>query len=94
MAHPDHIVPEEELATIQIVEPVYPLTAGLPPKVLRKAIEAALERAARAAGMDRCRASSSARHGPAGCEALRAAHHPQGEADLSTLIAAAHAARL
>ena len=41
MVHPDHIVPEDELANIQIVEPVHPMTAGLPPKVLRKAIEAA-----------------------------------------------------
>ena len=42
MVHPDHMVPAEELAQIQIVEPVYPMTAGLAPKVLRKAIDAAL----------------------------------------------------
>ncbi len=45
MAHPDHIVPVGELAGLQMVEPVYPLTEGLTPKPVAKAIKAALERA-------------------------------------------------
>jgi ATP-dependent DNA helicase RecG len=45
MVHPDHVVPAEDLAQIQIVEPVYPMTAGLPPKTLRKAIDAAIGKA-------------------------------------------------
>ena len=32
MVHPDHIVPEDELANIQIVEPVHPMTAGTRPQ--------------------------------------------------------------
>ncbi|MDY0883120.1 ATP-dependent DNA helicase RecG [Dongia soli] len=44
MVHPDHIVPAEELESLQRLEPVYPLTAGLPAKTLRKAIDAALTR--------------------------------------------------
>ncbi len=44
MVHPDHIVPVAEAASLPAVEPVYPLTAGLSPKVLRKALQAALER--------------------------------------------------
>jgi len=45
MTHPDHIVTVNELASVQRVEPVYPLTAGLSAKVLDKAIHGALERA-------------------------------------------------
>ncbi len=45
MIHPDHIVPPGEAARIRIVEPVYPLTEGLTPKPLAKAIRAALDRA-------------------------------------------------
>ena len=44
MVHPDHIVTAEELESLQRLEPVYPLTAGLPAKTLRKAIDAALTR--------------------------------------------------
>lgn len=45
MLHPDHILKPEEADTLPPVEPVYPLTAGLSPKTLRKAVLAALERA-------------------------------------------------
>ena len=45
MTHPDHIVTVADKASVQRVEPVYPLTAGLSAKVLDKAIRAALERA-------------------------------------------------
>ncbi|MHB0950320.1 MAG: ATP-dependent DNA helicase RecG [Allorhizobium sp.] len=44
MVHPDYIVKASEADALPLVEPVYPLTAGLSPKVLRKAIEHALER--------------------------------------------------
>ena len=44
MPHPDHIVPPEEAESIRRVEPVYPMTAGLSPKTLGKAIAAALDR--------------------------------------------------
>ena len=42
--HPDHIVPPAERGEVQGVEPVYPLTAGLVLKVVRKALRAALSR--------------------------------------------------
>jgi ATP-dependent DNA helicase RecG len=45
MTHPDYIVPLADLESLQKVEPVYPLTAGLTPKVLGKAIREALARA-------------------------------------------------
>ncbi|HBF31682.1 ATP-dependent DNA helicase RecG [Rhizobium sp.] len=44
MVHPDFMVKASEAATMPLVEPVYPLTAGLSPKVLRKAIDHAVER--------------------------------------------------
>ena len=84
MVHPDHIVPEDELATIQVVEPVYPMTAGLPPKVLRKAIEAALERLPKLPEwIDN--AILKQRQWDGWAEALRAAHRPQSDGELSTL---------
>jgi len=43
MVHPDHIVAESEADSLPLIEPVYPLTAGLSPKLLRRAIESALD---------------------------------------------------
>ncbi len=45
MTHPDHIAPLAEIDRIRTVEPVYPLTAGLAPKTLARAIANALDRA-------------------------------------------------
>ncbi len=44
MAHPDYIVAPEARADLPLLEPVYPLTAGLSNKVLQKAARQALER--------------------------------------------------
>jgi ATP-dependent DNA helicase RecG len=44
MAHPDYIVAPEARAELPLLEPVYPLTAGLSGKVLLKAVRQALER--------------------------------------------------
>jgi ATP-dependent DNA helicase RecG len=44
MPHPDYIVAPEARAELPLLEPVYPLTAGLSGKVLLKAVRAALER--------------------------------------------------
>ncbi len=43
ITHPDHIVTIEEISKVKIVEPVYPLTAGLTIKVLSKAIQGGLD---------------------------------------------------
>ncbi len=45
MTHPDLIAGPEETDDVIGVEPVYPLTAGLNPRPLRRAIKGALERA-------------------------------------------------
>lgn len=44
MVHPDHIALASEADNLPLVEPVYPLTAGLSGKVLRRAIGNALSR--------------------------------------------------
>src|SRR5205823_1209418 len=45
MVHPDRVVAEADLATLPLVEPVYPLTEGLGLNIARRAAEAALARA-------------------------------------------------
>ncbi|MBB3658666.1 ATP-dependent DNA helicase RecG [Rhizobium sp. BK650] len=44
MVHPDYIVKASDAENLPLVEPIYPLTAGLSPKTLRKIIEVALSR--------------------------------------------------
>ena len=44
MVHPDHVAPAGAAADLPLVEPVYPLTAGLSPKVLRRAVGQAMSR--------------------------------------------------
>ncbi|MER0240317.1 ATP-dependent DNA helicase RecG [Fulvimarina sp. MAC8] len=44
MVHPDFVAPLAEAETLSLVEPIYPLTAGLSGKVLRRAIAQALEK--------------------------------------------------
>lgn len=42
MVHPDHIARLDDAVSLPLVEPVYPLTAGLSPKVLARGVEDAL----------------------------------------------------
>ncbi len=44
ITHPDHILTADEFADMPLIEPVYPLTAGLSHKVLGRAIRTAFER--------------------------------------------------
>lgn len=44
MIHPDYMVKASEAENLPLVEPIYPMTAGLSAKLLRKVIEAALVR--------------------------------------------------
>jgi ATP-dependent DNA helicase RecG len=44
IAHPDHIVSREEFAKLPLIEPVYPLSAGVSPRALGRAIRSSLER--------------------------------------------------
>ncbi len=84
MTHPDHIVEESERDGIAIVEPVYPLTAGLSARQVVKLVRAALDRApALEEWLD---PSLSARQGwKSWRAALEDVHAPTDEAGLSPL---------
>jgi ATP-dependent DNA helicase RecG len=75
MVHPDRVVDAEGFATMALTEPVHGLTEGLYPRVLAKAIDAALAKLPALpdwlAGVDTHMPSL-----PGFAEALRAAHHP------------------
>ncbi len=81
MTHPDHIASAEAAATLQTIEPVYPLTAGLYRKSLAKAISAAIARAPELP--EWLEPAFCARNRwPSWKAALSSAHQPQTEADL------------
>ncbi|MFP6728830.1 MAG: ATP-dependent DNA helicase RecG [Alphaproteobacteria bacterium] len=81
MAHPDHITSIEERSTLPALEPVYPLTEGLTPKPLTKAIRASLQRAPELADwIDPAYLKQQQWRGWR--DALRAAHAPDSEAAL------------
>lgn len=76
MAHPDHIVPAAAFDRMPLIEPVYPLTEGLSPKLLTKAIGQALERLPELPEWQDM--PFLQRHGwPSFNQALRALHHPE-----------------
>lgn len=81
MAHPDHIVVPEHSASMPLLEPVYPLTAGLTPKILRRTIADALKRIPDLP--EWIPAPIMAEHNwPNFADAVRAVHAPQSETDL------------
>ncbi len=81
MAHPDYILPPDEMAELPQHEPVYPLTENLPTKILGKAIRGALEKVPAMPEWDD--AAFLKVHGwKSFTEALQMAHAPQNEADL------------
>ena len=87
MVHPDHIVPIAEAANLPDVEPVYPGTAGLSPKVLRRAIVAALARLPPLpewASAERLETQNF----PSFADALFRLHHPRDALDADPLSAA------
>ena len=81
MTHPDYVATVEEAASLPAIEPVYPLTQGLTPRPLARALEAALERAPT---LDEWIEPSylAANRWPAWRDALRQAHAPDGLAAL------------
>ena len=42
MVHPDHVLTSEEFEKMPLIEPVYPMTAGVTSKPLYKAVRGAL----------------------------------------------------
>ena len=76
IAHPDHILTAEEFNHMPLIEPVYPLTAGLSPKILGRAIRAALDRLPELAEWQDA-AWKQRQHWPDFSAALKALHNPQ-----------------
>jgi ATP-dependent DNA helicase RecG len=82
MPHPDLVLRPDEIDRLKPIEPVYPMTAGLYPRVAQKAADAALERLPELPEwIDR--GLRERRQWPGWAEALRHAHAPAAEADLS-----------
>jgi ATP-dependent DNA helicase RecG len=87
MAHPDLVLRPDELDRLKPIEPVYPMTAGLSPRVVQKAVGAALDRLpALPEWIDP--ALRERRAWPAWGDAVRQAHAPEAEADLSPITPA------
>ncbi|MEM9523794.1 MAG: ATP-dependent DNA helicase RecG [Pseudomonadota bacterium] len=88
MVHPDHILKPQEAGTVPDFEPVWPLTAGVGPKVMAKAMGAAL---ARLPQLDEWidQTLVTRKGWPGFSAALTKVHMPETQADL----APAHPAR-
>jgi len=83
MSHPDYIVAPEARDELPLLEPVYPLTAGLSGKVVQKATRQALERL-RPLPEWQDAAWLKERGWPGFKEALQRLHRPTDAADVAT----------
>ena len=81
MVHPDHIAPLDELESVQTVEPVYPLAAGITLKPMTRAVRAALAQAPALPEWIEPRLVE-ARRWPAWNAALATVHAPEGTDEL------------
>ncbi len=82
MPHPDHILPPARAHAIPPFEPVYPLTAGLGARTMRRVVLAALDLAPPLP--EWIEPGVLTRHKwPAWTAALHQAHHPRGAGDLT-----------
>ncbi len=82
MTHPDYMIDAKLVDEIPLIETVYPATAGLPSRTVRKLALEALERApALPEWIDP--AWKARQQWPAWREALGAAHHPASDLDLA-----------
>jgi ATP-dependent DNA helicase RecG len=87
MVHPDRVVDAAGFAKLPLIDPVYPLTEGLHPNQLRKALEVALTRIPDLPEwQDKAWLKRNAF--PPFAEALRSVHHPAAPADLEPQNAA------
>ena len=82
MVHPDYVLPPEARADLPMLEPVYPLTAGLSGKILLKACRQALDRVAALPEWQEA-AWLKQRGWPPFRRALELLHRPQEAGDVS-----------
>jgi ATP-dependent DNA helicase RecG len=82
MVHPDRVVDAEGFAKLPLLDPVYPLTEGLHPNQVRKAVDTALDRLP---ALPEWQDSAwLTRNGfPGFADALRAIHRPQTPGDIA-----------
>lgn len=88
MPHPDHVVPGDAVDSLPLVEPVYPMTAGLSPKTLAGLMERALTLVP-ALPEWQDGPLMARQNWPAFDKAVKAVHHPAGPRDMDP----AHPAR-
>jgi ATP-dependent DNA helicase RecG len=81
MVHPDHIALEADADSFPLIEPVYPLTAGLSPKVLRRSIESALDLLPELPEWSDPHLVSKNSF-PSFADAVRELHHPEAQIDI------------
>jgi ATP-dependent DNA helicase RecG len=82
IAHPDLVLRPDELDRLKPIEPVYPLTTGLAPRIVQRAVAGAVDRTPNLPEwIDP--ALAERRLWPAWAEAIRSVHSPTSEADLS-----------
>ncbi len=81
ISHPDILSAPDSATESEKITPIYPMTAGLPPKILRKAIRSAFNELP---GLPEWLDPSYQRHQgwPDWKTALTACHHPQHQGDL------------
>ena len=87
IVHPDRVVDEAGLASLPLVEPVYPLTEGLSLNQLRKAVDAALTKLPSVPEWQDP-AFLARQQFPSFADALRALHRPSAPADVEPRTAA------
>ncbi len=87
MLHPDRVVDAAGLAKLPLIDPVYPLTEGLHPNQVRKAVDLALERLPQLPEWQDP-AWLARNHYPAFAAALRRIHRPETPDDLMPQSAA------
>ena len=86
MPHPDHVVAVDAanggVAKLPLLEPIYPLTAGLTNTSLAQGHRPGARAPARLARMDRCKAWRERNAWPSFADALNRMHSPETSADL------------
>jgi len=82
MVHPDRVVDADGFANLPLIDPVYPLTEGLHPNQVRKAIDLALERVPQLPEWQNA-AWLKRNAFPSFAEALRSVHRPASPEDLA-----------
>ncbi|WP_316862405.1 ATP-dependent DNA helicase RecG [uncultured Cohaesibacter sp.] len=81
ITHPDYMVDEDDFASLPLIEPVYPLTAGLSGKVLLKTVHACLDDLVELPDWQQ-QSLLDRESWPPFLEALRRIHAPLGLSDL------------